>query len=252
MIGFIINIIICFGIPIGYLIYLIMTKRKNLKSYFCGALVFLISQIFLRIPIIQNVLPKMNWYISLTAFYPIIYCIFLGITAGIFEEVGRFLGFRFLLKKNRTWRDGIAFGIGHGGIEAILFTGISSIRNLIFLVALNQGNFDSNKFGISEDQIRRMFESITNINVLFAGIERISAITIHVGLSLMVLYGINSRRKAYLFLAVLIHGIIDSLLGILLQFGLPLYAIELWCVICAVMLLLYSIRTKNLFKGELA
>lgn len=77
-------LMIAFVIPIGYLIYLIIAKKGRIKSYFCGALVFIISQIFLRIPIIQNIMPKMDWYITMSIFNPIIYCLFLGITAGIY------------------------------------------------------------------------------------------------------------------------------------------------------------------------
>lgn len=59
IISFTINILICFGIPFGYLLYAIK-KRKNLKPFFIGALVFFISQILLRIPLITYVLPKFD------------------------------------------------------------------------------------------------------------------------------------------------------------------------------------------------
>lgn len=245
MIAFVINIIICFGIPIGYLIYLIIAKKGRIKSYFCGALVFIISQIFLRIPIIQNIMPKMDWYITMSIFNPIIYCLFLGITAGIFEEVGRFLGFKLALKNNRSWGDGIAFGMGHGGIEAMLITGVANIQNLIMIVTLNNGTFNSRNFGVSEGSIKAAFESVTSMNILFAGVERISAICIHVGLTLLVLYGINKGKKLYLGLAILIHGFIDFMVGIFSQMGVSIYLIEPWCAVCAVILLVYSIKSKK-------
>lgn len=51
-----INIIICFGIPMGYLIYIIR-KRSGVKAFFIGALVFFISQILLRLPLLKLYLP---------------------------------------------------------------------------------------------------------------------------------------------------------------------------------------------------
>ena len=115
-----INIIISFGIPIVALIYFILKKKACVKSYFIGVIVFFISQITLRLPILNNVISNMDWYIEISIVSPIIIMIFLGLTAGIFEEIGRYLGFKIALKNNRRWIDGIAFGIGHGGIEAIL------------------------------------------------------------------------------------------------------------------------------------
>ena len=45
------------------------------------------------------------------------YALFLGFTAGLFEEVGRYLAFTTILKKRLDWKNAVAFGIGHGGIE---------------------------------------------------------------------------------------------------------------------------------------
>ncbi len=244
---FIINIIICFGIPIGYLIYLIAAKRRGLKSFFTGALVFLISQVFFRLPILKYILPKMDWYSTMTVFYPIIYCIFLGITAGLFEEIGRFLGFKLALKKKRSWFDGLSFGIGHGGIEAMIVSGVSSIQNLVILISLNKGSYDAGKHGISE-----AFKAVTSMNVLLGGIERIFAILIHVGLSILILYGINQRKKIYLGLSILIHGVVDSIGAIIVTLGFGIYVAELWIGICAVVLLIFSIKIKNKFEGDVS
>ena len=38
----------------------------------------------------------MDWYIEISIVSPIIIMIFLGLTAGIFEEIGRYLGFKTL------------------------------------------------------------------------------------------------------------------------------------------------------------
>lgn len=250
MVCFIVNIIVCFGIPGGYLIYLIAAKRRGLKPFFVGALVFLISQVFMRIPLIQYILPKIDWYSIMIVFHPMIYCIFLGITAGLFEEVGRFLGFKLALKDKRTWFDGLSFGIGHGGMEAMIISGVSNIQNLVILISLNAGSYDSRKFGIAEEKIRGLFETTTSMNVLLGGIERVFAILIHVGLTLLILYGINQRKNIYLYLAILIHGTIDTAAAILATLGCNLFMVELFCGICAVILLIFSIKIRNKFKGD--
>ena len=150
IICFIVNIIISIGIPLGILIYFAIKKKQFVKPFLVGALVFLVSQVVLRMPLLNGVVAKTDWFYNMSVLNPILYAVFLGLTAGIFEEVGRFIGFKTGLKKNRTWYDGIAFGLGHGGIEAILFAGISSIQNLYVIFSLNNGTFNSSLVGASK------------------------------------------------------------------------------------------------------
>ena len=140
VISLVINVIICIGIPLGIFIYILVKKRNYLKSYVIGALVFFITQICLRLPLINNVMVKFDSFNIFKSFYPVAYIIFLGITAGVFEECGRYMGFKLTLKKHRRFGDGVAFALGHGGIEALLIAGISSLYNLIILLNLNLGN----------------------------------------------------------------------------------------------------------------
>lgn len=232
----IVDIVICFGIPLGYLVYLIVNRRENIKFYFGGVCAFVISQIILRLPILNYVLPNMNWYLVMEASYPIIYSIFLGITAGLFEETARFLGFKAILrgKRNVTWSNGVAFGMGHGGIEAMLLVGTGMVNELIKII---------NSSAILDS-------SFTDINVLISGFERIFAISFHIGATLIVLYGIKVAMKRYLVLAILIHGVFDSAAGILPALGVNPYLTELWCVLWGTALLIFTVKSKKLFKGD--
>lgn len=232
----IIDILICFGIPLGYLIYIIVNKRQNIKFYFVGVCAFTISQVFLRLPILNKVLPNMTWFLTMENFYPIIYCIFCGITAGLFEETARFIGFKAIIKgKDKIdWSSGVAFGIGHGGIEAILITGFNCIAELIKVINSNTD----------------LSGSVTVINALMPGVERLLAMTVHVGLTLLVLYGIKVKSKRYLVLAIFIHGVIDSFSGIIPALGFNIYLVEVWCAIWAIGLLIFAVKAKKLLKGD--
>ncbi|TMC55228.1 MAG: YhfC family intramembrane metalloprotease, partial [Chloroflexi bacterium] len=57
--------------------------------------------------------PPAEWMLVFNA-------IVLGLAAGIFEEVARWVAYRYFLKTTRTWREALMFGTGHGGMEAIL------------------------------------------------------------------------------------------------------------------------------------
>lgn len=230
-----INIIISFGIPIGALVYFIKKKNRCVKPYFIGILVFIISQIVLRIPLLNNVISKMDLYIEITILYPALAMLFLGLTAGIFEEVGRYFGFEIALKNNRRWIDGIAFGIGHGGIEAMILLGVSSLQNLSIVISKsNEGVLN-----------------ILNANgpyILLGGVERVFAIMIHVGLTMLVLYGINKKRLRYLLLAIVLHGLLDFIVVLLSSLGVSIFLIEGFIAIFGLVGLIFAIKSKVIFE----
>lgn len=232
VVSFIFNIIICFGIPIGGLIYLRRKEKNLIRPFIVGALVFFISQVLLRLPLVQVLLPKMDWFAMMSSLNPVMYIFFMGITAGIFEEVGRFIGFRVALKENRSWISGLAFGLGHGGIEAILIVGISSISNLVALINTPE-----------------LFSTVQCTEIFLGGIERVIAIIIHIACTLIVLYGINKRNNLYLLLAILIHGAIDSTVGLLSMYRLSIYAIEGVLVVISLIFLVYIFRSKKDFQS---
>lgn len=250
VICFIINAIITIGIPVGVFIYFIVNKKEKVKPFLVGAMVFLVSQVLLRIPLLNGLLAKTDWFYNMTVLSPMIYAIFLGLTAGILEEIGRLVGFESGLKKERSWLDGVAFGLGHGGIEAILFAGIVSIQNIFVIFSLNNGTFNENLIGASEETVRAIYESTTIMSVLYGGIERISAIIMHIGFTLIVLYGINKcKRNIYLIIAILLHAIVDTVVVIAQQIGLSIHTVELICVFFAVILLGFIIKSKSMFKN---
>src|SRR3990172_4226692 len=61
--------------------------------------------------------------------------ILLGLSAGIFEEGTRWLAYRFWIRKARTWPQGVVFGSGHGGAEAVIL-GLLALATLLQLVVL--------------------------------------------------------------------------------------------------------------------
>ncbi|CEO23579.1 Predicted membrane protein [[Clostridium] sordellii] len=80
----IVSTAICFLIPLGSLIYFARLKNNTIRPFLIGMLVFFVSQILIRIPIISYILPNSTLYLKLST-NPYLYGIFLGLTAGIFE-----------------------------------------------------------------------------------------------------------------------------------------------------------------------
>lgn len=110
--------------------------------------------------------------------------------AGLFEQTGRFLAFRYTIKGKTAWKDGLAYGIGHGGIESILIGVFAALsQEKVYLVA-NPAVF------------------------ALPGIERVMALATQIALSLLVLYGIKTGKIRYLFFAILGHASLDFFAGL--------------------------------------
>ncbi len=196
--GLIFCVIVCFVVPLGGLVLCARRKKGVGKAFFVGAAAFVVSQICVRIPILQLVLPQYAWF-AIMQLNPWKYGWFLGLSAGIFEEVARWVCIRFLMKEQRTLAHGLAFGMGHGGIEAMIFVGINVVVCLGMLLGgqgalLPLGPWDA----------------------FLAGGERLYAIGFHVGATLLVLKGIRAGKALrYLISAIILHGLLDAAIVIL-------------------------------------
>lgn len=244
------NLFICFILPIIACVFLQSKYKKVIKPFLLGALAFFIAQIVLRIPIINNLLPSFFWYNVFQIKYPYLYWIFLGLTAGIFEEVFRLIIIKMFMKKNHRFVDSISFGLGHGAIEAMIITGLSNINLLIFSIMINNGTLFSNNINLPQatlDSIYYQCTYLTGLDVILGGIERIIAMGIHIGLTVLIFEGVIKKKSfKYLIYAILIHVAIDSSIGFMSQmFGLSALTMEIVFGLISFALMFYVFKAKN-------
>ena len=218
------TLIITFIIPFGVLGYLIVNNRKYLLAFGCGVLTFVVFQVLTRIPLLQLYLPNLTWYFKLVYEYPILHAVFLGLSAALFEELGRYILMSLLMKKKRSFKNALFFGLGHGGVEAILMVGINTLLILIYYK------------GISGQPLM----------MLLAGAERLSAMTFHVLWSIMVMFTIKEKRPIYLLLAILTHFLLDTGVVLTQLVGIDIVIIEIGLLLFAVLAFIYI----NRFKGK--
>ncbi len=176
-------------------------------------------------------------------------------TAGIFEETARWICFRYLLKKRRRFSDGIVFGLGHGGAEALLITGIGYLNNFIVAWVLAGGGNLTQSFGIEEplaSQIAQQFQQLTFLGSMAGAVERILALTMHVGFTMIVFYGVKRGKSLpALLAAILVHGIIDASIGFWQAAGVTGWALEgIFAVYTAALVVWVFICYKKLSKEE--
>lgn len=213
-------------LPVGAAIWLSARKKGYLKPVLLGALTFFVFQIITRIPLLQLVLPDMIWYTIFSTTQPVLYALFLGATAALFEEGGRWLVMRLFMKNRHRLNDGIAFGIGHGGIEAILLVGI----NAVVLLILND-------------------HSTTPLQMFAGGFERIFTLIIHIALSVMVLKSVVLKKPLWLLLAFVLHTVIDMAAVLLVGAGAALLVIEAVVCVFSLLLLGYTVIEYKKYKG---
>ncbi|OPJ60966.1 YhfC family intramembrane metalloprotease [Clostridium oryzae] len=171
--------------------------------------------------------------------------------AGIFEEVGRFVIYKKFLTKYRQWKDAVAFGVGHGGTEAVLIGVLSVINYINISLMINSGEF--NKLigkSIPADtasQIKTMLMAPSS-TFLAIGFERVCTLAIQIALSILVLYCINNKKIQYLFLAIFLHALID-VPAMLYQLKVitNLWLVEIILLILAVIAFLFIKKSKKLF-----
>jgi len=112
--------LICLVGPLLAALWWHRRTRAPLGALGVGALVFLISQVILRLP---WQIPLGRW-VQGHSRWLIPFLLFSSFTAGLFEETGRWAGYKYLLRRERSRRVAVMFGIGHGALEAILLAGL--------------------------------------------------------------------------------------------------------------------------------
>lgn len=181
-----------------------------------------------------------------------IYGLYGGLAAGLFEEVGRFVAMRFAMKKQLSLPNALMYGVGHGGIEAILIVGLASVSNLVTSIMINAGTLEASLGAL--DQATKE-ATLTQLSALWttpsyqfflSGIERIVAVTLHIALSVLVFQAVKLGKKRYWFLAFAIHAGVDFVTVVAANYlNLVLVEVMLAVLVVGVVALTISLCRKN-------
>jgi ABC-2 type transport system permease protein len=136
----------------------------------------------------------------------------LGLTAGLCEELTRAGGYA-ILKRYRSFGDGVMMGLGHGGIEAMVFGGVLTAATVSALLPLSGGDFGSldltpGQAAALETQLRLLLDSPWQAALPL--IERALAILLQVVFSIIVWRAFMLRKPGYVVLAIAYHTFVDA------------------------------------------
>ncbi|MBY0599948.1 YhfC family intramembrane metalloprotease [Bacillus bingmayongensis] len=195
-------------IPVIVLVYFRKKYHINWKVVGVGVLIFIGFAQILETPF--HVFMLGNPTVSELLKNPFLYAIYGGLTAGIFEELGRFIAFFYLLKKYQEYKDGLAYGIGHGGIESISIGALASLQTLYFAISINNGSFS--KLIEKSPQLSQVQDILLNTPFylyLLGSLERIMALVLQIAFTMLVLYGVKHKKYIFAVYAVLFHAFVD-------------------------------------------
>ena len=181
---------------------------------------------------------------------PILWALVLGLFPGVFEETGRLVAFKTILRNRRNRETSISYGIGHGGIEVILVLGINYITYIVYGIMINAGLFQGVIDQVAEqapfqlDAMRALADQLAVFSFADLGVdmfERVFAFLFHVGASILVFYAARDKGGLWLYpLAILLHTALDSLAGLNMAKVVQLSAPALEAIVVAFGLLTFA------------
>ena len=217
-------------VPLIIAIVWTVKKKEKFTSILVGAACFILFALILEKPL-QNILvfpTLMGLGDHAAARFinarPVLWALILGLFPGVFEETGRLVAFKTVLKNRKNRETGISYGIGHGGIEVILTMGITYITYIAYAAMINSGTFGNMIAQVAAqapEQEANGYALAAQLAAFSAGdlvigvVERIFAVMFHTGASILVFYACRDKKKFWLYpLAILLHTVMDSVAGL--------------------------------------
>jgi uncharacterized membrane protein YhfC len=171
------------------------------------------------------------------------------LSIGICQEVGRFVGMRWLFRRASKKESAaaaaspsrepiaLAYGLGHGGAE-LWFTGvIVQIQWIVFAWLEDTGQLGSALSGLPLDALMRIHLLVVSLTPAAAGvfmIERGAALVFQIGLSVLMWRGVRAGSVAVLPLAIAVHALLEVPAALSQTQALPLVVVDTIYVLLAV------------------
>jgi uncharacterized membrane protein YhfC len=203
-----------FAIFYPLVLAIILSKRLNVDPHYAGygALIFFLFQIITRIPLVQVVGGVLAPALKSSYLALLLWLIALTLTAGLFEEIGRYVGYRWLMKKEqKTWEKALMYGVGHGGIESILLVGVSlgfSVLVGLVLLVVPSSVLPASLVTPLSQQYASIAHQPGWLPLLGLW-ERLWTLPVHLALSVVVVQMFLRGQRRWLWYAIAAHALVD-------------------------------------------
>jgi len=208
------NALLMIILPIGLGIYWTRRYKLGWRLWWLGGMTFILSQVG-HLPfnwLASNLfntgvlpLPDESWRLIFNA-------LFLGFSAGLWEEGFRLAAYYLWARDTRTWPKAVLLGAGHGGIEAILLGGLV-LLTLFQMVALYNadlpGLVPADEVETLQNLIGSYWGTPWHLSLLGA-VERVFALLTHMALSVIVWQVLRREQIRWLALAIGWHALTNA------------------------------------------
>jgi uncharacterized membrane protein YhfC len=212
--AYVIAIALEFLYPIGLAVVIGRRLGVSWRYFGYGALIFFLFQIITRLPLIQIIQASIAPQLRASPALLYGWIAVAAVTAGLFEEVGRYVGYRWLMRREeKTWNKAIMYGLGHGGLESIMIAGLVALTlvNLLLLPTVF-GSLTAEQRALAVQQMAAITAQPTWAPLLGAW-ERLWSVPVQVALSVVVLQVFRRGGMRWLWLAIGAHALVDLLVS---------------------------------------
>lgn len=228
--------------------------KTDIVPYFIGFAVFMLFAMTLESGLHSIVLLLTGTALTDNMW---LYALYGGLAAGIFEETGRFLAMKFVLKKQQNNPyNSLMYGAGHGCFEAVALIGSAMISNIVMLTMINSGMEGQLLESVPPEQTAAMQTVIDQLTqtpaymYLLSGFERIPSIILHISFSVIVWFAVVNKKTYYFPLAIFLHALVDGVMVILQRSGINIVLIEALLLVISLAaagfaFLIWKKETKN-------
>lgn len=229
IIAMVTTLILAVGVPIALCVMLRVKYKASVKYFFIGCGIFILFALLLEQTMHIIVLGALGPVSQAINSNILLYALYGGLAAALFEETGRLAAMKLFMKEPMKKENALMYGAGHGGIEAILLVGLGYVSNLAASFMLNAGSMDAMLAGAGGAELYQQAAPLATLGAdqfYLAGVERLLAIVLHMALSVLVYYSIGKNgRKICFVLALLFHFLIDFV-AVLISRAAPLLVVE--------------------------
>ena len=257
-----VTVVLMLAIPVGFFIYWYKKHkaRVNILYLILGAAGFIISARMLELGVHYLCIVMDNPVSRFINGHTAAYVLYGTVMAGVFEECGRHIVLKYVLKKDRTRENAVLYGIGHGGIEILSVLLPSMALYLVIAVLFSSGDAGEalSALKITEETAAAALPSVQAAaafdysQMAMNVIERVFALFAHIGLTVVVFYGVKNGKKAFLPLAILLHMAMDTFPALYQRGVMPLWSVEVWAAAWVAAIVLIAGKLYKKMKEEQA
>lgn len=179
-------------VPIALWIIFAKRMRGVSAAVLAGVLGFALSQLFIRLPVLQ-MLSASEVYKKFAAEHYYLLLVLLALSAALVETLGRLLVFKVLLYRRLSYDSALGAGLGHAGTESIALGASACLNNLILALTINAGALpDTVEYAEAQEALL----AATPVEFIISGAERVMVIAVQIGLSVLLALFILKGKTA--------------------------------------------------------